>query len=69
MRFWIGTWYSSEFSTDSISYVVAPCTFAVPIPGLSGTQTLYMQLSNEDGGIYSGGKVDPGKIVVEILNP
>ncbi|OGO35304.1 MAG: hypothetical protein A2Z03_07785 [Chloroflexi bacterium RBG_16_56_8] len=69
MRFRIGTWYSSEFSAESVSYVVAPCTFAVPIPGLSGSQTLYMQLSNEDGGIYSGGKVDPGKIVVEILNP
>ena len=67
MRFRVGTYTSNEFSTNSLSYDIGSFTFLVP--GQGGSLTLYMQLANQDAGFWVTGKVDPGKIVVEILNP
>lgn len=65
MRFRIGTQYSNEISETGTSYIRR--TFTLLAFGLSGAQTLYMQLVTTQYGAYA--QVPSGCISWEILAP
>ena len=67
-RFRVGSQYSGEGSQLGTAYKTI--NYIINLCGVSGTQTMYMELATDDGpglGVY--GKMDPGDLTVEILNP
>ena len=67
-RFRIGTSYSNENNFYSPGVNIA-FTYVLLGVGLSGTQTLYQQLSRDTGAGFTFGRVDPFNIAWEVLRP
>lgn len=66
-RFRIGTFYSTGNQVISATYVKFTSTLL--IEGIGGSQTIYQQLYRESGAATPFGKVDPFRIVWEVLVP
>ncbi len=67
MRFRMGSQYSNEYLAPSDVYVAS--TFSWLCYGLSGTQSMYMQLGGSEGYQPVYGKTDADTITYEILAP